>query len=125
MVIDFVQAHVAPRESVLFYPYMATYYYLTETYNPTRFDFQQPGMHSPEQVQEMLGEFSAHPTRIVLYEPAFSDHIRDAWPNTPMRDLVRDPMANYIAKEYKACNTLDSANNWHFLVMVRKDLTCP
>ncbi len=125
MVINFVQANVAPGEHTLFYPYMATYYYLTATYSPTRFEFQQPGMHSPEQVQEMLKEFAAHPTRIVLYEPAFSDHIHDAWPNTPARDLVQDPMADYIARNYKACSTLTSTNNWHFLAMVRKDLACP
>ncbi len=125
MVIDFVQSHIDPGERVLFYPYMATYYYLTDTYSPTRFEFNQPGMHSPEQVQEMLREFSAHPTKFVLYEPAFPDHIHDAWPNTPASALARDPMADYIAKEYRPCGTVTSNNDWHFLFMVRKSTACP
>jgi hypothetical protein len=125
MVIDHIQAFASPGERILVYPYQATYYYLTQTYSPTRFEFYQPGMHTDQQVQEMLAEFSAHPTRIVLYEPAFHDHIRDSWPNTPASALVRDPMADYIMREYRGCVTLDSATSWHFLFMVRKDLTCP
>ena len=123
--IDFIQEHTKKGDAILVYPYQSTYYYLTQTYSPTRFDFCQPGMHSYEQLREMVAEFSAHPTKLVLYEPAYPDHIHDAWPNTPARDLVRDPMADYIAKEYKACRTLTSSNNWHFVILVQKDLQCP
>lgn len=124
-VLDYIQAHTSIGDSILVYPYQSTYYYLTQTYNPTRFDFCQPGMHSYEQLQEMRSEFASRPTKFVFYEPAYPDHIHDAWPNTPARDLARDPMADYIAKEYRACRTLTSANNWHFVAMVRKDLECP
>ena len=125
MVIDYIQAHVPPKETILFYPYMATYYYLTETYSPTRFEFSQPGMHTYEQVEQMQREFSAHPTRYVLYEPAFPDHIHDSWPNTPAEALARDPMADYIAQRYRPCLVLNSATNWHFLFMARHDVGCP
>lgn len=124
-VLDYIQAHTTIGEPILVYPYQSTYYYLTQSYNPTRFDFCQPGMHSSEQLQEMRSEFASRPTKFVFYEPAYPDHIHDAWPNTPARDLVRDPMADYIAEEYRACRTLTSANNWHFVAMVRKDLECP
>ena len=124
-VIDFIQAHTVPGDSIFVYPYQSTYYYLTETNNPTRFEFCQPGMHSQEQLREMLADFSAHPTRLVFYEPAYPDHIHDAWPNTPAADLARDPMADYIAGHYRPCTTLTSATSWKFLVMVQKDLPCP
>ncbi len=125
MVIEYIQAFAAPGERILVYPYGSTYYYMTETYSPSRYEYHQPGMHSDQQVHEMLSEFSAHPTRIVLYEPAFADHIPEAWPNTPAAALVRDPMADYIVRKYRACAMLTAATSWHFLFMVRKDLTCP
>ena len=120
-VIEYVQAHVAPGEEILIYPYLPTYYYLTQTYSPTRFDFYQPGMHTDQQLQEMLSDFSAHPTRVVLYEPAFADHIHEAWPNTPPSAVARDVMADYIMREYRGCTTLTS----QILFMMRRDLTCP
>jgi Dolichyl-phosphate-mannose-protein mannosyltransferase len=125
MLIDYIQSFTAPGEKILVYPYGSSYYYLTQTYSPTRYEFYQPGMHTDQQLHEMLAEFSAHPTRIVLFEPAFADHIPEAWPNTPVSALVRDPMADYIVREYRVCAMLDSATNWHFLFMVRKDLACP
>jgi hypothetical protein len=125
MVIDYIQAHVPPGETILFYPYMATYYYLTKTYSPTRFEFSQPGMHTYEQMQMMLEEFSAHPTRFVVYEPAFPDHIHDSWPNTPAGALARDPLESYIAHNYHPCARLTSPTNWHFVLMTRRDLACP
>lgn len=124
-VIDYIQANTIAGDSILVYPYQSTYYYLTQTHNPTRYDFSQPGMHSYEQLREMRAEFSAHPTKLVFYEPAYPDHIHDAWPNTPARELARDPMADYIAHQYRVCTTLDSAVHWHFLAMARKDLACP
>ena len=119
--IEYVQAHVAPGERILIYPYQSSYYYLTQTYSPTRFDFYQPGMHTDQQLQEMLAEFSAHPTRVVLYEPAFAGHIHEAWPNTPPGAFARDAMADYIMSEYRGCMTLSS----QILFMVRRDLACP
>jgi len=120
-VIEYVQAHVAPGESILIYPYQSTYYYLTQTYSPTRFDYFQPGMHTEEQLREMLADFSAHPTRVVLYEPTFKDHLREAWPNTPPGALGRDVLAEYIMREYHPCTTLGS----EILFMMRSDLKCP
>jgi len=120
-VIEYVQAHVASKESILIYPYQPTYYYLTQTVNPTQFDFYQPGMHTEQQGQEMEAEFSAHPTRAVLYEPTFTDHLRDAWPNTPQTAIARDALAGYIQREYHRCAMLNSEIQF----LMRKDLACP
>ncbi|MCU1297120.1 MAG: hypothetical protein JWO91_1398 [Acidobacteriaceae bacterium] len=124
-VIEQIQAHVAPGERILIYPYAAFDYYLTGTYSPTRFEYYQPGMNTREQSQEILSELKAHPVRVVLFEPDFAKHIRDSWPNTQARDLVSDPVADYIARAYRSCASANTADNFHFLFMVRKDLTCP
>ena len=120
-VIEYVQTHVAPAEKILVYPYQSTYYYLTQTYSPTRFDFYQPGMHTAQQLQEMLTEFSTHPTRAVLYEPTFTDHLREAWPNTPQSAVAPDALTDYIVRQYHSCATLSS----EIMFMMRNDLTCP
>ena len=120
-VINYLQAQVGPQERILVYPYQSTYYYLTQTYSPTRFDYYQPGMHTAQQLQEMLADFSAHPTRAVLYEPTFTAHLREAWPNTPPAALGRDVLAEYIVREYHPCATLNS----EMLFMMRDDLRCP
>ena len=120
-VIAYVQAHVAPGEKIVIYPYESTYYYLTQTYSPTRFDFYQPGMHTEQQLREMLAEFSANPPRIVLYEPTFTEHLREAWPNTPPNAIARDIVAEHIQREYRPCAMLSSEIQF----MIRKNLMCP
>jgi hypothetical protein len=124
-VIKGVQDFVGPRERILIYPYLPTYYYLTETYSPTRYEYYQPGMHTFQQLDEMVAEFSANPTRFVLYEPDFVEHIHEAWPNTPAGAIARDPMADYIRREYRPCAIFNSSTDWHFLFMARKNFACP
>ena len=120
-VIDYVQAHVPTGESTLVYPYQSTYYYLTQTHSPTRYDFYQPGMHTAQQLKEMLAEFSAHPTRAVLFDPRFTEHVLEAWPNTPPRAFAHDVLADYIVREYHTCIALSSEIEF----MMRNDLPCP
>src|SRR2546427_8296869 len=40
-VIDYVQAHVHAGESILVYPYLPLYYYLTETFSSSRYEYFQ------------------------------------------------------------------------------------
>lgn len=120
-VISSLQTHFPGGEKILVYPYQPTYYYLTRTYSPTRFDFYQPGMHTKEQLQEMLTELSAHPTRAVLYDPAFTQHLLEAWPNTPPSAISRDVVAEFIEREYRPCARL----NGDIQLMMLRGLSCP
>jgi hypothetical protein len=124
-VIDYIQTHTAPKERILSYPYPSMLYYLTATSSSTSFEYYQYGMHTREQSLDLLSQLKAHPVRVVLYEPGFSDHIHDSWPNTRARDLASDPVADYIAREYQFCVPIDSAAGFHYLFMVRKDFGCP
>src|SRR5215813_1240605 len=117
-VIDRVQVNAAPGDRILSYPYSSMLYYLTGTYSSTSFEYLQPGMHTHEQVLELLAQLEARPVRLVLYEPGFGEHIPTSWPNTKASDLAHDPVADYIAHEYKACESLSSSDDFHFLLMV-------
>jgi 4-amino-4-deoxy-L-arabinose transferase-like glycosyltransferase len=124
-VIGYVQAHVAPGETMLVYPYLPLYYYLTATFSPSRYEYFQPGMHTPEQAHEMLSQLVVKRVRVVLFEPGFPQKIPTSWPGTPLSAVANDPVTDYILREYRNCKILQSANNWRFLFMVRKDAPCP
>ena len=123
-IVPYVQAHVSTDERMLVYPYAPLYYFLTATRSPAKLEYFQPGMNTREQAREMLDELSARPVRTVLYEAAFGDHVA-AWPNTPASALASDPIADYLAREYHNCTTLNSAGSWRFVFMVRKGTACP
>jgi 4-amino-4-deoxy-L-arabinose transferase-like glycosyltransferase len=124
-VIEYLRANVAPGETMLVYPYLPLYYYLTETFSPGRYEYLQPGMHTPEQFQEMLRTIATTRVRTVLLELAFSDKIHTSWPNTPLSAFLKDPVSDYILQHYQSCKVLESPEKWRFLFLVRKDLRCP
>ena len=123
-VIPQIQRAAAAGETILAYPYATFFYYATDTYSSTPFEYYQPGMHTRSQALELLGHLQTNPVSFVLYEPGFGQHIHDSWPNTQARDLTTDPVADYIAGQYRLCSTVDSGKDFHFLWMVRKDLSC-
>jgi len=124
-VVNYVQAHVLRNESVLVYPYLPLYYYLTATYSPTHYEYFQPGMHTRLQADELVSQLSSKQARVILFEPGFAEKIPRSWPGTPLFATTTDPVADYILREYHNCETLQSANKSRFLFMIRKDLSCP
>jgi 4-amino-4-deoxy-L-arabinose transferase-like glycosyltransferase len=124
-VLPYVEAHVSPDETMLVYPYLPIYYYLTGAINPTRYDFFQPGMNTSGQSAEILSEMSSGHVRVVLFESSFAEKIPNAWPHTPLSAIAQDPVADYIAKNYRTCKLLHSPQQWRFLFMVRKETACP
>ncbi|MGH9538981.1 MAG: ArnT family glycosyltransferase [Terriglobales bacterium] len=124
-VVEYTQARVAAGEKILVYPYLPLYYYLTDTLNPTRYEYFQPGMHTRQQAQEMLAQISAAHLAVVLFDGSFWEKIPTSWPGTPLSAIMRDPIADYIQREYRVCKILNSPDDWKFLFMVRKDLACP
>jgi hypothetical protein len=73
----------------------------------------------------MLAELTAARVPVVLFEASFWEKIPTSWPGTPLSSIVRDPVADYIQREYRTCKILRSPAEWKFLFMVRKDLACP
>jgi len=124
-VLGYVQAHVEPGEVILVYPYLPLYYYLSATFSPSRYEYFQPGMNTPEQAQGMLSQLATKRVRVVLFEPGFPQKIPTSWPGTPLSGIANDPVTDYILREYRSCKILQSASNLRFLFMVRKDAACP
>ena len=123
-VLPYLQEHVAAGQKVLIYPYLPIYSFLSATMSPTRFEYLQPGLHTPEQFAEAQRELEADKTPVVLYQIRFRDEIAQAWPSTPAAVVAADPMGDYIFRHYRMCRALFGAHE-PFAYMVRDDLACP
>lgn len=124
-VIAYVQEHTAPRETMLVYPYLPLYNYLTDTVSPSRLDYFQPGMNTPEQAREILSSLQTGQVRTILFELGFADKIPSSWPETPLSAIAHDPVADYIVHEYHPCKLLRSPLGWQFEYMVPRGEACP
>ena len=125
-VVTYVQSHVPAGEKVLMYPYAVTYSFLTATMSPTKYDFLQVGMHTPEQFSEATRELEEAGTPVVIFDLAFRSIAPQTWPSTRAEDLAHDPMGDFIFQNYRGCRTLRrQIAGAPFLYMVRKDLPCP
>jgi len=124
-VLASLQAHTIPGETILVYPYLPLYYYLTGTFSPSRYDYLQPGMSTPAQFQETLAQLASQRVRLVLLETSFAAKIPTSWPQTPLSAIANDPVTDYVLVHYHPCQTLKSANDWRFILFLRNDLPCP
>lgn len=123
-VIEYVQAHVAPGGKILVYPYLPLYNYLTGTRSPSHYDYFQPGMNTAGQAQEIVASLESPNVRTVLFEPWFADKFASSWPGTPWSSIANDPVADYIARNYRVCRMLSSPTGWRFEYMVRRKEPC-
>lgn len=122
--IEFIQAHFPPGSSLLVYPYLPFYSFLTRTFSPLPYDYLQPGMHTREQFEEGAARLKTLRPGAVLYEPDFIGKIPTAWPRTSLTRIVQDPVADFIVENYRVCAAFDRESRSPLLLMVRKDLPC-
>jgi hypothetical protein len=108
---------------MLVYPYLPLYNYLTETRSPSRFDYFQPGMNTSAQAQDILSSLQTSDAPVLL-EPWFAEKIATSWPQTSIQSIAGDPVADYIAKNYRICKLLESPEGWRFQFMVRRETVC-
>ncbi|MGZ4870392.1 MAG: ArnT family glycosyltransferase [Candidatus Angelobacter sp.] len=122
--ISFIQNNVPPGSKLLVHPYLPMYSFLTRTVSPISYDYLQPGMHSQRQFQDAASQLARLKPEAVVFEPQFAERIPNSWPNTPVSTILQDPVADYIALNYRMCRVLDADSTALFLFMVRKDLDC-
>jgi len=124
-VIQYVQNQTVPGEKILVYPYLPLYYYLTATRSSARLDYFQPGMNTPEQAQQIISSLRLQQMNRILFEPAFAEKMGVSWPGTQLGSLASDPVADYLARNYRVCKVLTSAAGSSFEFMVQKAGRCP
>lgn len=124
-VIEYVQGHSSQGDTILVYPYLPLYYYLTGTHGPAPLDFFQPGMNTPEQAQEIIASLETQGANLVIFEPSFAEKMGTSWPGTSLGSLAKDPVGDYLARNYRACKILNSSADASFEVMVQRARQCP
>jgi hypothetical protein len=122
-VIEYVQAHVSAGSELLVYPYLPLYNYLTATASPSRLDYFQPGMNTQEQSLQIVASLQSRSIP-VLFEPWFAEKIANSWPGTPPGAIFTDAVSDYIARNYRVCERLNSPGGERFQYMVRKSSNC-
>jgi 4-amino-4-deoxy-L-arabinose transferase-like glycosyltransferase len=123
-VLDYVQAHLPAGAGFLVYPYLPLYNYLTETHSPARLDFFQAGMNTTVQARGIIADLKSKKINAVLFEPGFPEKFATSWPETPLRDVANDPVADFIIRNYRVCAALITPQGWRFQFMVRKEENC-
>ena len=100
-VIPYVVSHVKTGEELLVYPYLPLYNYLTGTLSPSRYDYFQPGMNTPEQARDIIAVMDRKQVPKILFEPWFAEKIANSWVETPLKAVATDPVADYIVRNYR------------------------
>jgi hypothetical protein len=100
---------------------------LSGTHSPTRFEYLQAGMHTPQQFQEATRELSLDPSVPVLLEVSFaSSKLSSIWPATPAGAAAGDPVADHALSHYRTCAVLKGANtDSTFIFMMPFGKQCP
>jgi len=125
-IVEYVQRNIPAGKTVLFYPYLPLYYYLTATSSPGRYEYLMAGFHTAAQFQDGLRELAADRTEMVFFEPTFHEKAALVFPGVSGGATHDgDAVAEYISSHYRSCAALTSQDFWHFLAMVRRDLPCP
>ena len=122
--VSFIQENFPPGSKLLVHPYLPLYSFLTRTSSPLYYDYLQAGMHTRKQFQEAATQLAQLRPESVLFEPDFIQRIPPSWPNTPVSDMIWDPVTDYIIQNYRVCRILGPGSEVPFLFMVRKDLDC-
>jgi Dolichyl-phosphate-mannose-protein mannosyltransferase len=123
-VLPYLDANVRAGANVLVYPYAPTYSFLSATFNPGRYEYLQPGMHTTNDFNAVQRALQEDQTEVVIFDLTFPSVAPDVWPSTPAETLASDPTADFILRHYRPCKRL-LAGERPFEFMVRKDLTCP
>lgn len=120
-VLDFLNAHVIPDESVFVYPYSPMYYFLGAARNPTRYSILMYGYNTDQEFREVVQTLEDRKVRYVIWDRSFPTLQAKYFPGCrmPLRDeLIVEP---YLMTHYRVVGGAD--DGYQFLE--RKDLPEP
>jgi hypothetical protein len=96
-----LNARVAPGEEILVYPYCPSYYFLTQTVNPTRFSILVSGYNTPAEVQEAMRILESGKVNHVLWDLHYkSENIAFAFPAALHLPDTLAPLETYLRAHY-------------------------
>jgi hypothetical protein len=125
-VVPYMQHHLAPGQRILAYPYLPLYYFLTDTYNISKYEWVQPGLHTKEEFNEVLSSLAGEQPDVVIFSPNSGEWLPIPYPYTPPEAFAaQDPVTDFIQAHYRPCTVLRTDGLYNAIFMVRKNLSCP
>jgi 4-amino-4-deoxy-L-arabinose transferase-like glycosyltransferase len=100
-VLEAVQAHVQPSDTIFAFPMRPMLYFVTGAHNPTRYSFLQPGMFSDRDESEALSELRAHPPRWVFYTNVPTELYLRIWPGSDPTRLRMNGIEDFLKENYR------------------------
>ena len=123
-VLSAIEAHTRPGDKIFVYPYAPLYYFLTATTSPAPIDYFQPGMSTAAQASDVVSHLKSEPTITSYFEFGFVQKIPASWPATPLAEIAKDPVGEYLMNRAFPCRILHSAMQARFLVLMPDRTSC-
>ncbi|MGA2435847.1 MAG: hypothetical protein ABSG25_11235, partial [Bryobacteraceae bacterium] len=95
---------VRPGDRLFVYPYMPLLYFLTQSENPARFPYMQPGLMTQGDELTVLGDLERHPPRWILYLPMSRERYLDIFPPAARMDTHFRKLEAWIERNYTAAD---------------------
>jgi hypothetical protein len=96
-----VTSRVLPGDSLFIFPYCPVFYFLTDSRNPTRYSFLQPGMFTADDEKVAHAALIASPPRWVLYFNVTPEMYLGTWPSSDLARLRMPSIEDFIKERYR------------------------
>jgi hypothetical protein len=106
-VLEYLNTHVAPGESVFVYPYAPMYYFLSATSNPTRYSILLYHTNTDQQFKEAARTLETAKVKYIVSDRTFPTWVRTWFPSfrmPPRDDLIIEP---YLQDHYRVVSGAD------------------
>jgi hypothetical protein len=101
VVLDYLNAHLAPGEALFVYPCAPTYYFLSAASNPTRYSILLYRTNTNQQFREVTRSLETAKVRYVVWDRSFPTWVRTWYPAyrmPPQDELIVEP---YLLEHYR------------------------
>ena len=92
---------VHPGQTLFVYPYMPVNYFVTQTTNPTRFCYLQPGLMTPQDEAVALQQLQSQPPQWLLYMPLDRGEFLRVFPHGAAFDTRFETLETWLQKNYR------------------------
>jgi hypothetical protein len=106
---------VKPGDSVFVYPYKPLLYFLTQTKNPTRYSYLQPGLMTDQDEQSALADLRRSPPQWMLYLRMTPEAFLRVFPNADRSKLGFKTLEGWVEANYSSAGPLVVGGGYRLL----------
>lgn len=107
--VNALLSQVRPHQTLFVYPYKPLLYFLTQSENPTRYPYLQPGLMTADDARLALSELQASPPEWVLYMDLDRTGFERLFPSANGFDPHYPQLERWIQANYRSADSLPLA----------------